>query len=636
MKRSQFDNVRRLLVKFSILLILFSLFRNVFYFINSSAFPPISGGDWASILLQGLRFDITALLYLNALPFIMHLLPFPFRANKIYATIQTVLFVVFNLFGIIIVLTDFAFFPFNAKRLDSEVLGLLGSLPTMISSFAADYWYLFILLILLAYGLFKMNSLVDRAFPSNDFSYVSGIISFLLCTGFMMLGLRGGIQPRPIRPVMASNYVPVALSPLVTNSPFTFLYSVLNRNLDEKHYFPEEELNDLFPIRHVATSDSLSSRRPNIVYMIMESFGGYMVGHLGNDTSYTPHLDSLSEECLVFTRSYSNGRRSSQGLVALSAGLPALMDDPFMYSPYLNNRIYGLPLLMKNLGYSTSFFNGSNKDMLGWEEFINAVGFEKYFSREDYPNQDHYDGHWGIYDHYFMKYFIQEAGEFKEPFFSAFFSLSSHDPYGVPDEYKKRFHDSRGPYYTSLRYSDWALSKFFKEARKQDWFDNTIFIITADHTINAADKSPDKDYYLHSYKTNRVGLYYIPTLIYAPGLIEPGKNNKVIQQLDLFDTSLELAGYEGPYYSFGESVFKESDGSAFMYVKGIYQLIEGDYILLMKEDEAFELYNYKEDRALKSNIISEQKDVADRMLIKLKAIVQQHNNTLLENNMLLN
>lgn len=604
---------------------------------HGGLFSPLSNSEIFSAFLHGIRFDITAILYLNSLPMLLQIIPIEAKKNSRFDILQKVLFILFNLFGIVIILTDFAFFPFNMKRLDSEILGLLGALPSLIKLYLKTYWYLFVSLILLGFGLNVLynNTRVIHFTKDNSFTWNSS--TYVVILFLMALGFRGGIQDRPIKPVLATHIVSASKVALVTNSPFTFLYSVFNRRLEPKEYMSAEKADLIFPIKKsISRSLSGESSKKNVVLIILESFSGACVGHLGAPRSFTPYLDSLSKKSMVFTRAYSNGRRSSQGLVALTAGIPALMDDPFMYSPYLNNRIYGLPFLLKKEGYSSYFFNGSDKNMLGWEEYISTLGYDVYFGKEEYPYPEHYDGHWGIYDHHYLNYFIEQTGELKEPFFSTLFTLSSHDPFLIPKELRKQF-DTGIPYgdgyYDALMYSDWALGQYFEKVKNESWFENTVFILVADHTINASDRSPETGFTMLNRFMNRLDIYHIPALIYAPEFIEAGKNEKIIQQVDLYNTILEIADYKGEFYSFGESVLNPSKGNAFQYVKGVYQLIEDDYVIVFKEDKAHALYNYIEDPGLEFNIIAREKELSVSLETKLKAIIQQHNAILIHNNM---
>lgn len=629
--------IKGFLFRFLALLLLYSVFRLVFILLNGGLFPSLSNSEIVSVFLHGIRFDITAILYLNSLPMLLQIMPFEVKKHSKFDLFQKTLFILFNLFGIIIILTDFAFFPFNMKRLDSEILGLLGALPNLIILYLKSYWHLFVSLIILGIGLNLVYNKTRVFHFTKDNSFTWNSTTYVIILFLMALGFRGGIQHRPIKPVLATHFVSAHNVALVTNSPFTFLYSLFNRRLEKKEYMTEEKANIIFPIKKsISGSVSGDTSKKNVVLIILESFSGACVGHLGAPRSFTPYLDSLSKKSLAFTRAYSNGRRSSQGLVALTAGIPALMDDPFMYSPYLNNRIYGLPNLLKKEGYSSYFFNGSNKDMLGWEEYINTIGFDDYFGKEEYPYPEHSDGHWGIYDHYYLNYFIEQAGSLKEPFFSTLFTLSSHDPFLIPKELREQFNTGLpfgDGYYDALMYSDWALGQFFEKVKHEDWFENTVFILVADHTINASDRSPEKGFTMLNRFMNRLDIYHIPTLLYSPGFIIPGINEKVIQQLDLFNTILDFANYKGAFFSFGESVLRPSEGTAFQYVKGVFQLIEDDYIMVFKEDKAYSLYNYVADPGLKINLIEQNKDLSFSLETKLKAIIQQHNSMLIHNNM---
>ena len=628
------SNIKALLFRLLTIVVLYSLIRLLFYLYNLSLFQGISTEEAITIFFQGIRFDITIIIYINLLFIIMSSLPFPIHSNRKYAIIQKGVYLIFNLVGIFIALADIAFYRFNSKRLDSEALSLVGTFPKMLGSFIADYWYLLLLFIAIGYTLSKVYNSVGKRESIVQVSFIKRIIAFILVLSFSLLGIRGGFQNRPLSPAMANSKVRMELAPLITNSPMTFFFSLANRKLEPKSYYSDDEVDKIFPIKKTIfpTVDSISKIKPNIVILILESFSAEYMGFLTQSSNYTPVMDSLSKKSLVFKRAFANGRRSSQGLVAIISGIPALMDDPVMYSQYIGNNLFALPYLLNKNGYQTAFFNASSKEMLGWQNFIGKAGFEHYLNKEDYNKPENDDGHWGTYDHYFLGYLNKKLGEFKQPFFATFFTISSHDPYLIPEDLQSKF-GKNGNYFNALRYADWSLGEFFKEVSKQPWFDNTIFILSADHTNGAAWKSPDQNQANFKRANNRVGIYHIPIMIYAPKLIPAAESERVIQQMDIFNTVLSLVDYQDSFYSFGQSVFSEKPGFAVQYVNGIYQLIEGDYILLFQNDKAIGLYNYIQDIDLKSNLINKEKNRLEYMQRKLKAIIQQHNNTLNRNSM---
>jgi len=611
------------------LLSIYTLLRGLFLVLNHSIFPEITMTEYFVIFTQGIRFDITVLLYLNLVFILLHFLPTKLILNKFINRILLILFITTNLTGIIIALIDVAFYKFNSKRLDSEVLGLAGSVATMTMQFLKDYWYLLIISFIITFTLFKLYRYTNTFILDQKQNVLKKVIAFILLGGFIIIGLRGGLQERPIRPVYASSLIKMELAPLITNSPLTFLFSLSNRTLKQKNYFSKDELNELFPIKQSLTPTLKINDSVNIVYIILESFSSEFVGYLNNGKGYTPILDSISKESLLFTNAFANGRRSSQGLVALTLGFPSLMDEPFMHSLYLNNNTYGLPRILNKKGYHCSFFNGSSKNMLGWQEYIGQIGFNNYFSKDEYPIKEHDDGNWGIYDHNFFDFFSHKLTTFQEPFFSTFFSISSHHPYLIPDCLANKFKGD-GEFIASLRYTDWALGEFFNKSKHEPWFENTIFIITADHTNGAAWKSPTNN---SNIATNNVGIYKIPILIYSPKWIKPTTIHNPIQQLDMFNTVLDLVNYKGEFYSFGKSVLSIKDSIAFQYVSGIHQLIKGDYILLFSEEKSIHLYNYKIDPQLNNDLLKEESVIVSSMEKKLKAIIQRYQNTLISNSM---
>jgi len=626
--------IKEIVYRLLIIVVIYSLLRLIFYWYNANLFQDISWAEAVTIFLQGIRFDITIILYINLLFIIMESLPLGVHENRVYQIVQKTVFVGFNLFGILIALADIAFYRFNSKRLDSEVLGLLGSLPKMLGSFFIDYWVLFLVFAVLIFVLSKAYAYTKICSANQPVFNVKSIIAFVMLMVFTLFGIRGGIQTRPLNPALANSKIRMELAPLITNSPLTFFFSVANRKLKTKRYFAETEVNSIFPVKrsNEEVIDSISNRKPNIVILILESFSAEYMGFLTPTSNYTPVMDSLSKRSLVFKRAFANGRRSSQGLVAITAGIPALMDDPFMYSEYMSDNLYGLPYILNHQGYQTAFFNASAKEMLGWQNYIGKAGFQKYLNKVDYNNPNHDDGHWGIYDHYFLSFLDKKLSEFQQPFFATFFTISSHDPYLLPDSLHAKFGED-GNYFNALRYADWSLGQFFQKAAKEPWFDNTIFILTADHTNGAAWKSPDQDDQTFKRANNRVGIYHIPIMIYAPKLIKAQVSERPIQQMDIFNTVLSLVGYKGEFYSFGQSIFSKKPGFAVQYVNGIYQLIEGDYILLFQNDKAIGLYNYVKDVDLAHDLRNAEKSTLNRMLEKLKAIIQQHNNTLGRNTM---
>jgi phosphoglycerol transferase MdoB-like AlkP superfamily enzyme len=327
----------------------------------------------------------------------------------------------------------------------------------------------------------------------------------------------------------------------------------------------------------------------------------------------------------VFDRAFANGKHSIDALSSIALGLPALMEDSYISSPYLPNDVRGLGTLLKPMGYSTYFFHGGERGTLGFDRFSSKAGFDAHFDMEDYGDRSDFDGNWGIYDEPFLQYTADKLTETAQPFCAVFFSLSSHHPFTIPEKHRRAFARTSVEMEAPVRYSDYALAQFFDSARLQPWFSNTVFIITADHTGVIY----DEDY------NNHVGCYAIPIAIYDARQPIAGHRHEVVQQTDILPTILQLSGYEGSYMAFGSSLL---DTSGFKYcvnqMNDIAQIISGDLVLTMSRDGVIGLYDFVRDPQLRINLKSRGLPSEERLTRKLKAIRQQFHHALIHNAMI--
>jgi len=360
----------------------------------------------------------------------------------------------------------------------------------------------------------------------------------------------------------------------------------------------------------------------NVVIIILESFGKDYTGFYNNQP-YTPFLDSLISQSLSFKYSFANGKKSMEAVPAIVASLPALNDNPYILSQYSTDDTYGLAEILKDQGYYTAFFHGGINGTMGFDNFAYLSGFNDYFGKNEYNNNDDYDGKWGIYDEPFLQYFSNKMSSFKQPFITSVFTLSSHHPYNVPEKYKNKFKEGELPIHRAVEYADYSLRKFFDTAKKTDWYKNSIFVLTADHT-----SMTNSSYYL-----NKVGQFCIPIFFYTPDGSLSGKTKNIIQQIDIMPTVLDYLHYKKPFYSIGNSALKNDNHFAVNYMSGIYQLTQDNYTYLFNGDESIGLYNLRTDSMLHNNLINIEVKQEAKMKTKLKAIIQTYNHSLINNAM---
>lgn len=625
-----------------VVMFIFILSRFVFYFFNNNFFPQIGWSDWPKIMQGGWLFDQAAILYLNALFIVLMLAPIPYiwRTSEKYQNVLKWIFFTFNGIGIALNCIDIVYYRFTLRRTTSSVFQEFSNENNIVSlgfQFVLDYWYVLLVFVGLIMLMVKLYNLVkirksEKVRNNRLVFYVKAAIIFLITIPFSVAGVRGDFE-HSTRPITISNAGKFVNRPdeiyLVLNTPFCFIRTFNDNVVQPVHYFSDEELAKLYtPIHHPKDTDAVMNKK-NVVLIVLESFGKEAVGFYNKDLDggtykgFTPFLDSLASVSKVYWNSFASGRKSIDALPSSIASIPSVV-MPFVLTTYVNDSIQSLGHLLAKEGYQNSFFHGAPNGSMGFLEFLRLMGINDYYGKNEFNNDAEYDGYWGIWDEPFMQFFADHLNRFKEPFFSTFFSVSSHHPFQVPKQYEGKFKKGPLPVLECIGYTDMALRRFFDKVSKSDWFKNTIFVITADH----ATLSYHKEY------QSAWGDSAIPILLYSPGdTTLRGIDQGLIQQTDIMPTVLGYLNYNKPFLAFGENVLDRKDkGFAFHYSGG-YQWFEGDYLLFFDGEKTSGLYNYQKDRLLKDDLSKQEPQRLLQMENKLKAFLQQYTNRLIENRM---
>jgi phosphoglycerol transferase MdoB-like AlkP superfamily enzyme len=612
--------INRFILRLSLLIVIYSFCRIIFYAFNSKAFNDAGFYEF----LIGVRFDITAIFLINIPVFVLAALPFNFTENKYYKIVVSTLFVVLNATALAFNLADIEYFPFSNKRSTAELFKIVGSgndFWKLLPSYFIDFWYLFILLIAIIYLLIFFEKRINKINEKNALPFWKKSIVFIIICGICLIGARGGIQYIPLHIMHASKYTNAANTALVLNTPFTLIKSFGNNELKPLVFFSEDELNKIVSTHHQYSFKG-KFLPMNVVIIIMESFSKEYIGSLSGNTSYTPFLDSLIQESYVFNNAFANAQKSMDGIPAILSGIPLMMDNSYITSPYSTNTTKELAHLLKEEGYITSFYHGGKTGTMGFDAYAKSAGYDHYYGKENYTgsiNDD--DGHWGIFDEPYFLYVADELNKTKSPFLSVLFSLSSHHPYSVPKELEGMFSEGTLPIHKSVQYADYALKKFFEKATAQPWFKNTLFVITADHTSLAEE----------GFYRNSVGMFQIPIIFYSPLLKLKGLNASTTQQIDLTPSILNILRYQKPFFSFGKNAFDTSIYQyAVNYYNGIYQLNDDSLHLQFNGEEFIGMYRYKEDSLLSNNLIKTD-EIPEKPANTLKAFIQNYQQRMISN-----
>jgi phosphoglycerol transferase MdoB-like AlkP superfamily enzyme len=614
-----------------IMMLLFTVNRLGFYFFNKGLFGEIGLDRFLKIMIGGLKFDLSAILYTNLLFLLLYLIPQPFRYHKIFQSILKYIYFVTNSIILAANCSDIIYYRFTLRRTTFKVFGEFQNEVngfSLLFEFIVDYWYVvlfWLFLVALMVFLYKKVKIEKPVYKNHLFFYTSGLAMMLLMVYLTIGGLRGGFR-HSTRPITLSNAGKYVEAPnemaIVLNTPFAIYRTIGKATLPNKRYFSsDEELKEVYnPVFQPNTNKEFKYN--NVVILILESFSreyfGFFNKDLDNGTyqGYTPFLDSLIENGRTYWYTIANGRKSIDVLPSVLTSIPSVK-NPFVLSYYSGNKLNSIASLLKTKGYHTSFFHGAPNGSMGLQSFVNLAGFDHYYGRTEYGLDKEWDGIWGVWDHDFLSYFAKTLSTFEEPFVSALFSVSSHHPYNLPAEFEGKFPEGKLPVHRTIGYTDHSLKLFFEEASNYSWYDSTLFVITADHA-SAQIGFPE-------YKTIK-GYFSVPIIFYHPTDDLTGLEYDLAQQTDIMPSILGYLNYDEAFVSFGQDLFNgDNERFAVNVLNDVYQLYMDDYLIQYNEKEILSLYRFKEDSLFQHNLKGTLPDVEEKMLKKIQAFIQEYN-----------
>jgi len=607
---------------FGTLLLVYTLLRVVFfctYFIDE---------QWNSttlfhIFYWGLRMDIAALFYLNILFLVYWLLVQPFWRSVMATRVAVILFHVINLPFLAVNVIDLAYFRFNHRRTTVDIADVFSGSSHAFPVFLAKYWYLLLMFIVLCIVFIRYSvKWMMQPVEHKRFSKVYFIFSCILLV--VWGGVSRGFAKRPILTSTPLLYVDAVYQPVVNNSTFNLLYSIVRKQttLEPKQFFSDAALDTLCSIHH-QYPQTQSFQKKNVVVFVMESFSKELFsGHA--QQSKMPFIDSLMQHSTVCNNAFANALESNKGLSAILASLPDVMDEPIYMSNYSSMPFRGIGHILKGEGYSTNFFMGTEYDHFGFARLCKMVGIDNYYSRDTYGSHpEQFDGAWGIYDEYFLQYFADVSKRQQQPFFSVFFNLSTHYPYHMPKSTEPLVRvPGQKDFQDAATYFDYSLAKLFQGIQQQPWFRNTLFVFIADHGLR---------YVIHS--ANRYTEARIPFFMYDPQNPVHQSIDVVCNQLDVMPTILDQLHYSGRFITFGKSIYRKSNGFSLNRLNGVYQYFDSAYLVGYDEGQNKVLYqyNFRQDSALLQNQLPAGEKEAMQRINPMKAVLQRFNNSLINN-----
>lgn len=612
-----------------LVMVLYTLSRLFFYWVNIDLYPNVSANHLSEMLIGGVRFDLTALLYLNSLYLLLVLLPLPatIRNQKEYIRIANWCFWLPNILGFIVNCMDIIYARFTGRRTTCTIFTEFqndGNLASIIWQSMWQYWYvtlfsIAILILLIICTRKKWH--ISHTYTSRKY-YLIETTLMLVTIYFVVIGIRGGFG-KYTRPITISNAMQYTNAPqetaILLNTPFTLMKSLENTTYIHPNYFSNEDAERIFsPIHTDEIEENNRLGQTNVVILILESFSKEYIGfynqHINGFEGFTPFLDSLLLHSVTYSYSFASGRKSIDAMPSVLSSIPMLI-EPYIVTPYSTNAISSLAACLREEGYITAFFHGAPNGSMGFQAYARSAGFEKYFGMDEYDGIGDFDGTWAIWDEEFLQYYARTMNQMQQPFMTAVFTASSHHPFRIPDQYNDTFPKGSLPIHQCIGYTDYALRKFFEYAKQQDWYENTLFVLTADHTNQVS---------LPEYATAK-GLFEVPIAFYSPKW-DQGKlqTQGAVSQTDIMPSVLAYLGYNKPFFAFGEDILTKQKihPLAICYNHPVYQLLSDSLLMQFDSKEIRAVYNYHTDPTLQQNIAN--KIDTKELETYLRAYIQQY------------
>mgnify|MGYP000637621289 FL=1 len=549
---------------FFTVLLIFILQKPLFMLYNGSIEKGFGFADYMQVMVHGASLDAATAGYLTAFPFLLVLISIWFRKFPLKKILYGYYILAAALISIIFVV-DMALYTFWGFKLDASVFLYIDSPKEALASVSVGFILLRVLAILL---LIALNSWVLLKITPSVLTAtrkrIAGTAGMLLLGGVLFVIIRGGVTESTsnIGQVYFSNEP--FLNHSAVNPDFSLLSS-MGKSQDfasEFNFFDEEKRAALFDGLYPTTDgDSiiqvLNTKRPNILIILMEGFGGAFVEPLGGLPDVTPHFNRLSKEGVFFTNCYANSFRTDRGTVCTFSGYLGLPTASVMKIPAKSRTLPAIAEGLSKAGYKTDFLYGGDINFTNMKSYLLSTGYQRLIANTDFSLAEQTSNAWGVNDDITFEYLYNQLRNRKEegPWHTAFLTLSSHEPFEVP------YHRLEDKIPNAFAYTDECLGKFIDRLKQTPAWKDLLVICLPDHGF----------YYPREGSNAMPRFYHIPLLWLGGAVKQPMQVDKIMNQTDLAATLLGQLGLEHTAFTFSRNVL----GSDYKYPFAFYSFNNG-------------------------------------------------------------
>lgn len=536
--------------------IYFAVFRILFIMYHHIKIPDGGHSETVLSLFYGLRLDLSAACAAIVLSFFLWSFQQFFKSRFIHRVNLIINLVLISIVTVLSI-ANIKMYGEWGTQISARALSYL-LYPKEVLTFIS-FWSVLIFLVFC--GLFVYFGIKTYRSYITNFSYPIENkkikVAQIFCIPFLLvIGLRGGLQLAPVNE-SAAYYSGLQINNhIATNNMWFLAHSILDANDTKNPYIFMEDKNakkttsDLFSATTKKTKSILKNDRPNVVFIILESWTADIIRSLGGEENVTPHFDELRKDGLLFTQMYGSGYRTEQGLVSIFSGFPAQPNNSIITTPSKAEQLPSINTDLKKLGYQSSFYYGGEVEFANMKSYLMDSDFGKIIDKNNFEKEQ-LNSKWGAHDEFVFNKQLEELKKEKEPFLSVVLTLSTHEPFEVPMQTPFAGGEEPERFKKAAYYTDYCLFNYFNEAKKQPWYANTIFILVADHG--------------HRLPKNRNMNFpegrRITALITGGALVDSlhGKTfDKICNQNDLAATLLTQLNLPAKNYKWSKDVFNEN------------------------------------------------------------------------------
>lgn len=524
--------------------------RTVFLIKNWEKFEGASNIFYAYIF--GLRLDLSLACYLLVLPFLFFIIQNLLLKRAVSPWLLRIYtFVPTLLFGLITIVNLPLYESWGEKISKRAILLGAGTVGGVSSS--VDMGMLFqagiVLAIFFTIAHFFYHWFVVKVAIYHEQSKRSINLCLVLGTIVLFTFLRGGFGRATLNPSAVYFSDINTVNHLAVNTYWAFIKDMTKSSKKNPYQFMEEDkaiglAKTVLPIQSDSISSILNVENPNIVLVLLEGMVAQVYEDLGGESGITDNMKRMMAEGVNFTRAYSAADRSDKGMIAVMSGFPSQGTESIIQYIPKHEKLPSITQIYDSLGYSTSFYHGGQAEFYNFKSFMYSHGVARVVDTYNF-GLDVKRNSWGVYDHVITERMLKDLKDEKQPFFSIFYTLVNHEPYTLSDNYKYGNNTRANAYRSTAYYTDTMLNSFVEQAKKEDWYKKTLFVVVSDHG--------------NVYPTEKYGLedpnrYHIPLFMFGGALKEEFKGkvvSDVVSQLDVASTLWN-------FVSTAESPFKYS------------------------------------------------------------------------------